>query len=97
MCSQWLLRYRLGESLGAPLNATPSDLVKFLRGVPAFTLQTKVYMFERFMRNPLLFKPIVDGGLVEDPILPSEPSELFATGAWNKVFILILIPVSPWY
>jgi len=80
---------RLGECLGAPLNATPSALVKFLRGVPAFTLQSKAYMFERFMRNPLPFKPIVDGGLVEDPILPLEPTELLATGAWNKVPVIL--------
>ena len=71
------------------MNATPSALVKFLRGVPAFTLQTKAYMFERFMRNPLPFKPIVDGGLVEDPILPLEPTELLATGAWNKVPVIL--------
>ena len=88
MCSQCLL-CRLGESLGAPLNAPPSALVRFLREVPAFTLQTKAYMFERFMRNPLPFKPIVDGGLVEDPILPLEPTELLATGAWNKVPVIL--------
>ena len=71
------------------MNATPSALFKFLRGVPAFSLQSKAYMFERFMRNPLPFKPIVDGGLVEDPILPLEPTELLATGAWNKVPVIL--------
>ena len=57
--------------------------------MPAFTLQSKAYMFERFMRNPLPFKPIVDGGLVDDPILPLEPTELLAAGAWNKVPVIL--------
>jgi len=80
---------RLGECLGAPLNPTPSDLVELLRKVPAFTLQSKAYMFERFMRNPLPFKPIVDGGLVDDPIIPLEPTELLARGTWNKVPVIL--------
>ena len=83
------LIFRLGESLGAPLSSTPAELVDFLRGVPAFTLQSKAYMFERFMRNPLPFKPIVDGGLVDDPILPMEPTELLANGDWNKVPVIL--------
>ena len=46
-------------------------------------------MFERFMRNPLPFKPIVDGGLVDDPIIPLEPTELLARGTWNKVPVIL--------
>ena len=46
-------------------------------------------MFEKFMRNPLPFKPFVDGGLVDDPILPREPAEMIANGNWNKVPVIL--------
>ena len=80
---------RLCESLGSPLNASPNELIKFLQQVPAAILQSKVYMFEKFMRNPLPFKPFVDGGLVDDPILPREPAEMIANGDWNKVPVIL--------
>ena len=34
-------------------------------------------------------KPFVDGGLVDDPIIPREPAEMIANGDWNKVPVIL--------
>ena len=57
------------------------------QGVSADSLQNEGYMFEEFIRSPMPFKPIVDGGLVEDPFLPEEPLEMIRKGNWNKVIL----------
>eukprot|EP00092_Neocalanus_flemingeri_P071935 GFUD01088443.1.p1 GENE.GFUD01088443.1~~GFUD01088443.1.p1 ORF type:complete len:306 (-),score=76.68 GFUD01088443.1:461-1378(-) len=41
------------------------------------------------MGAPMPFKPIVDGGLVDDPFLPDEPFTLLAKGKFNKVPVMI--------
>jgi len=80
---------KLAEKLGVKQGASSEEMLQFLQELPADRIQGEFNMFEEFVRAPMPFKPIVDGGLVDDPFLPEEPLELLKKGKWNKVPLII--------
>jgi len=81
--------HKLLEKLGLDPSAPIDTLLQQLQDTPAIDLQVCSSMFEEFVRAPLAFKPIVDGGLVPDPFLPEEPIQLIKKGLYNKVPLII--------
>ena len=81
--------YKLAEQLGCDPKDTVEDILDHLQSVEAEDIQSLGYMFEEFIRAPLPFKPIVDGDLVDDPVLPEEPLTLLARGEFNKVPLML--------
>jgi len=81
--------HKLLEAFGIDTALPISDILTKLQNIDAIALQDKAYMFEEFIRAPAPFKPIVDGGLVEDPFLPEEPRELIRKGKYNKVPLIM--------
>ncbi|XP_023323487.1 cholinesterase 1 [Eurytemora carolleeae] len=77
--------YKLVEKLGINPKAPIDEILLQLQRRDAHEIQDQGYMFEEFVRAPLPFKPIVDGGLVPDPFLPEEPMDLLRKGKFNKV------------
>lgn len=80
---------KLAEQLGCHPEDSVEKILEKLETVKAIDIQSLGYMFEEFIRAPLPFKPIVDGGLVDDPFLPDEPLTLLANGQFNKVPLMI--------
>ena len=79
----------LARHFGAGPTASTTEMLEVLQAVPAAALQDQAYMFEEFLANPMPFKPMVDGGLVEDPVLPEEVEEAVRAGRWNKVPVIL--------
>jgi len=80
---------KLAEHLGCDPEDSIENILKHLQGLEAGKFQNCLYFFEEFMGGPMPFKPIVDGGLVKDPILPQEPLILLKKGDFNKVPLMI--------
>ena len=78
-----------GMKLAECLGCHPGDSVEKIQGKDAVAIQKLGFMFEDFIYMPLPFKPIIDGGLVDDPFLPDEPLTLLANGSFNKVPLII--------
>jgi len=81
--------HKLCEKFGVNPNEPIEKVLAELQDLPAIDLQESHNMFEEFVRAPLPFKPIVDGGLVPDPFLPEEPMELLKKGQFNKVPLIM--------
>lgn len=79
---------RLAARLGCTARSD-QEILQFLQRQQPEQLQSLGYMFEEFIRAPFPFKPIVDGGLVSDPVLPAEPLQLLQSGQYNKVPIIV--------
>merc|ERR1712142_94534 len=80
---------KLAERLGCDPEDSPENIIEYLQRLDPVTIQKQAFMFEEFIYSPLPFKPIVDGGLVEDPFLPDEPLTLLAKGRFNKVPLIL--------
>jgi len=80
---------KLVEHLGFNSEEPVQKILENLETVEAIEIQSQAYFLEEFIRAPLPFKPIVDGGLVDDPFLPEEPLELLSKGQFNKVPLII--------
>jgi len=80
---------KLVEHLGFNSEDPVEKIIENLESVEAVDLQSLAYMLEEFIRAPMPFKPMVDGGLVEDPFLPEEPLTLLENGQFNKVPLMI--------
>jgi len=80
---------KLVEHMGFNSKEPVQKILENLETVEADKFQRSAYFLEEFIRAPLPFKPIVDGGLVDDPVLPEEPLELLSTGRFNKVPLMI--------
>jgi len=81
--------YKLAERLGCHPEDTVENVLEHLQSIPADEIQSLGYMFEEFIRAPFPFKPIVDGDLVDDPVLPDEPLTLLEKGNFNKVPLML--------
>jgi len=79
---------RLAARLGCTARSD-QEILQFLQRQQPEQLQSLGYMFEEFIRAPFPFKPIVDGGLVSDPVLPAEPLQLLQSGQYNKVPLIV--------
>jgi len=81
--------FKLAEHLGCNPKDPIEKILETLQSIKAEDFQNLGYMFEEFLRAPMPFKPIVDGDLVDDPILPEEPLTLLEKGEFNKVPVMI--------
>ena len=80
---------KLVEHLGFNSGEPVQKILENLQTVEALEIQSLAYFLEEFIRAPYPFKPMVDGGLVDDPFLPEEPLELLSKGHFNKVPLMI--------
>ena len=80
---------KLAEHLGCDQGDSDENIIEKLQSLNPITIQKQAFMFEEFNYTPLPFKPIVDGGLVDDPFLPDEPLTLLATGRFNRVPLIL--------
>jgi len=80
---------KLAEKLGCSPQDSVEDILKKMQSMKAADLQKQQYFLEEFIRAPFPFKPIVDGGLVEDPFLPNEPLDILKEGDFAKVPLMM--------
>jgi len=80
---------KLAEYLGCDPKDKTEQILEHLQRLDPVLIQKQGFMFEEFVRAPFSFKPIVDGGIVEDPFLPDEPLALLEKGDFNKVPLML--------
>jgi len=80
---------KLAEKLGCAAGDNVEDTLEKLQGLKADDIQQQQYFLEEFIRAPFPFKPIVDGGLVDDPFLPKEPLDMLKEGDFAKVPLMM--------